>query len=184
MKTNTPVKGSTYNLVEVFDLSLLDSPSLSFLYNGHQCVIQDSHVTVEEVLSVPGLAATEWRYVRTTSEWIPVFEAINDDAVIACLDIEPEIDPYAEPDARERFWVTPKGFPRSQYYVPFSKGRVYRLYELLKDIDARPDVYLREGNSIQAICNVAEEGATLRGYEFVELVRIDGSVKAVFEVQQ
>lgn len=181
MKTNNPVKGSTYNLAEVFDLNLLDSPSLGFFYNGRQCVIQDSHVTVEEVLSVAGLAATEWRYVRTSSEWIPIFDAVDSDAVIACLDIEPVYDPYEE---SESFWATPKGFPRSQYYVPFSKGRVYRLYELLKDIDARPDVYLREGNSIQAICNVAEEGATLRGYEFVELVRIDGSVKAVFEVQQ
>lgn len=180
MKTNNPVKGSIYDLAEVFDLNLLDSPSLGFSYNGRQCVIQDSHVTVEEVLSVPGLAATEWRYVRTTSEWIPVFEAINDAAVIACLDIEPEFDPHDE-DA-ERFWVTPKGFPRSQYYVPFSVGVSYPVTKIVNNEHGLP-ACLRNGDKLESFDSLSL-GAALSEYQFVELVRIDGIVKAVFEVQQ
>lgn len=181
MKLNNPVKGSIYTLAQVFDLNLLDSPSLGFSYSGRQCVIQDSHVTVEELLTVQHLAATEWRYVRTTKEWIPVFEAVNNDAVIACLDIEPEFDPLEE--SSERFWVTPKGFPRPQYYVPYSRGRVYQLYEILKSAEGL-EVVKRDAGVFKYLGDDLSEAAALSEYQFVELVRDNGAVKAVFEVQQ
>lgn len=180
MKLNNPVKGSVYTLAQVFDLNLLDSPSLGFSYSGRQCVIQDSHVTVEELLTVPDLALTEWRYVRTTNEWIPVFEAVKNDAVIACVDIEPEFDPHEE--TSERFWVTPKGFPRPQYYVPYSRDCIYPLYEILESAETL-EVVKRDADGFKSLGDDLSE-ATFAKYQFVELVRDNGVVKAVFEVQQ
>lgn len=97
-----------YTLREVLQLNLLDMPSLCI----NAGVIQHSHVTDEQLLSVPGLADTRWYYIRTTHEWIPIFKCVDDAAVIACVDIRPSLSPYDSPDAK---WITPKGFPRLQY---------------------------------------------------------------------
>lgn len=107
-----PRMGVVYTASQVFALDLLDSPSFGFWVDGHQAVIQTAHTSIEELLSVPGFAATKWRYLRTTHEWIPVFQAVDNGAVIACMDIEPSIHPFDEPGT---FWVTPKGLPREQY---------------------------------------------------------------------
>lgn len=101
-----PVMHSVYTAREVYELELLDSPFLRFCVGGSMAVIQTTHLTEEQLLSVPGFADTRWRYQRTTHEWIPLFMAVSDTEVYACVDIELGPD---EP------WVTPKGFPRDQY---------------------------------------------------------------------
>lgn len=106
-----PQRGGIYSLWTVMkELALTDSPHLGFRYAGKSGVIQTSHVTLEQLLSVPGLSETQWQYVRTTSEEIPVFsyweqpgEFIDD-----FVDLKLRLD---EPGC---WWATPKGFPRKQ----------------------------------------------------------------------
>lgn len=107
-----PVMHAVYTAAELHKLDLLDSPCLRFSYRNGLAVIQNCHLTEEELLSVPSFADTRWRYIRTTHEWIPVFHAVDDDAVIACMDIERDRSPYSDDGS---WWVTPKGFPREQY---------------------------------------------------------------------
>ena len=115
----TPVIGRVYTLAEIYRLSLRDSPSLGFSYLGKPGVIQDSHVTREDMLArCPQLAETRWRYLRETYEWIPVFEyASEDDSLLACLDLEPSLHGFTGEDEGV-WWATPKGSPRQQYFYP------------------------------------------------------------------
>lgn len=103
-----PIPGRVYTLRALFQLHLLDSPHL--IINAG--VIQTSHLMEDELLSVPGLADTEWRYTRTTHEWIPLFHCVDNAAVLQCVDIRPSLSEFDGPDAK---WITPKGFPRLQY---------------------------------------------------------------------
>lgn len=106
-----PIPQHTYTLRELLQLDLLDSPALLFWHGNVRCVVQNCHLTEEELLSVPGMADTTWTYSRTTHEWIPIFVCKHVDALIACVDIEPSKDRF-DPKGH---WVTPKGFPRAQY---------------------------------------------------------------------
>lgn len=112
-RNNYPKRNVEYTMREVYALDLDDTPHFGFYYQDHKTVIQNSHLTQEEFLSVPGLAKTKWTYVRTTNEWIPVFLAVDNRAVIACVDIEAYQDPVCDTDD-DQYWVTPKGFPRPQ----------------------------------------------------------------------
>jgi hypothetical protein len=89
------------------------------------CVLQHGHVTEEQLLSVPGFAGSRWRYIRTTDEWIPLFRLENHsrDDVAQWFDLEQYIGDYGQ---LENGWsVTPKGFPREQYYAdPGSRWQV------------------------------------------------------------
>lgn len=126
-----PVRGCAYTTKQVLEtLFLKDSPSLCFFKDGQMSVIQTSHLDEEELLSVPGMAALQWRYIRTTFEWIPVFQAVSDADVLACVDTEPSVDPYAEPVEIPSFWVTPKGFPREQYYSRLPDGTIVETHTL------------------------------------------------------
>ena len=112
---SAPRRGDVYTAAEVEALSLRDAPFYRFVVNGNVEVIQTSHLTVEQLLSVPGFAQTRWRYERETHEWIPLFRAVDDAAVQACVDTEPAIDPYG--DGHPWLWVTPKGFAREQFHA-------------------------------------------------------------------
>lgn len=94
-------------------LTLPDGPSWGFWHVATSSMgcIQDSHLTIEELLSVPGFADLKWQYIRTTQEWIPVFLIAPEDyaALLLCLDHVTYRCPYEE---REMQWFTPKGFPR------------------------------------------------------------------------
>lgn len=119
-----PKPGALYTAEQILnDLDLDDTPHWQFHHEGKLCVVQDAHLTRQELLSVPGFAETTWTYIRTTSEWIPLFTATSASAVRDCVDIEPRIDPYLD-DAG--FWVTPKGFQRAQYYKRNADGEVVR----------------------------------------------------------
>ena len=105
-----PASGKTYKLSQVLDLSLGDSPCLQIRDVG---VVQDSHLNVEELLSIDGIADTNWTYLRTTNELIPVFQySFDNPSYLEFFDTEPYKNPvYPEDDLQ---WVTPKGFPRKQ----------------------------------------------------------------------
>lgn len=119
-----PTRGGIYTADQIMNvLELRDAPHMYFTHEGRRSVVQNSHLTDAELLSVPGFADTKWTYLRTTDEWIPVFSAISDSAIRECVDIEPWIDPYSD-DAG--FWVTPKGFPRQQYYKVNADGDIVR----------------------------------------------------------
>jgi hypothetical protein len=95
-----------YTFREVCELTLRDSPCLLFWdKEGNRANIQDSHMTREEMLSVPGFADSEWRYIRETHEWIPVFTYAGKVDIFTF--VEPTREYHGEPS------YALKGFPRS-----------------------------------------------------------------------
>lgn len=102
-----PVRGNVYTSKEVFGLYLLDGPFFLFWHNDEKCVIQTSHLSEEDLLKVPGFSELQWKYIKTTDEWIPVFEAVSDTDVLVTVDIAPCV-------GEDGYWVTPKGHPREQ----------------------------------------------------------------------
>jgi hypothetical protein len=113
-----PKQYQSYTAEEIFKvLHLRDSPSLSFRHNGIRGCIQESHVTVDEILSVPGFKESKWIYIRETYEWIPIFkfnEKAEQPPVTTFVDIEPYDDIY-QLEGGAFWWATPKGFPRQQH---------------------------------------------------------------------
>ena len=109
-KPNRPIPGMTYTLDQITQMHLGDSPCLQIRDVG---VVQDSHLSEEELLAIPDMKGSKWIYVRTTSELIPVFlYAIDNPAYTQLFDTEPYKDPYNL--TTDLCWVTPKGYPRSQ----------------------------------------------------------------------
>ena len=70
-----PIRGRIYNLVDVeVNLYLRDSPCLMVLHKGEYHPIQTSSLIPEQTyLKNEKLAKSEWIYIKTTDEWIPVF---------------------------------------------------------------------------------------------------------------
>ena len=105
-----PMSGKTYKLSQVFDLYLYSHPHFQIRDVG---VVQNSHINAEELLSIDGIADTNWTYLRTTNELIPVFQySFDNPSYLGFFDTEPyKNSMYPEDDLQ---WVTPKGFPRKQ----------------------------------------------------------------------
>lgn len=76
-------------------------------------MIQTSHVTDEELVKNELFSNSLWKYIRETSEWIPIFEFSNDNKInitdIVDLSISELNKRYFTTDS---WWATPKGFPR------------------------------------------------------------------------
>lgn len=104
-----PVMGKVYTYAEIMKLNLTDTPHLKFInmttVAKEWVVIQQAHVTNEQLLSIPGFAETQWRYMRTTDEEIPIFVHVGGTPIEDCVDIE---------NGKEgnQAWVTPNGYPR------------------------------------------------------------------------
>lgn len=117
-----PVRGNWYTLHQIEkQLSLEDSASLSFEYKGREGCIQNSHLTAEQLLSVPGIADSKWRYRSTTNEWIPVFEYADERPITDFVDLERWFDSDYNGGGQysdDVWWATPKGFPRKQFGLP------------------------------------------------------------------
>jgi hypothetical protein len=98
-----PIKGTVYTLFEIeTHLTLDDMAHLMFDGpNGRELVVQNSHLTKGQLLSVPGFSGTRWRYLHTTREWIPIFKYVGVQPITNFLDIDGD-------------WATPKGFPRKK----------------------------------------------------------------------
>jgi len=122
MKKRFPVSRNVYTLNQIVnELDLKDSPSLSFIapnINGVkvESVVQTSHMLLEDLLKVPGFGETKWRYIRTTSEWIPLFDHVGSEPMSEFLDMEEYIDPYLNFGDEPAIFSVPKGYPREQYY--------------------------------------------------------------------
>lgn len=105
-----PIRSVIYTSEQVLkELKLRDSPFFRLQHRGKLTPIQISHVTTNDLLSIPGFAELEWIYRYETDEWIPVFDAADDEAVAKLLDFEPW-----EGKEDKHFWATPKMFPRKQ----------------------------------------------------------------------
>lgn len=104
-----PVPYNIYTLEEITTLNLKDSPAL-IVHNRNG--VQDSHITEEELLSVPGIKQTKWKYIRTTHEWIPIFTYASEEPWETYFDSEPYRSDFKQ--SENDLWITPKGFPRKQ----------------------------------------------------------------------
>jgi hypothetical protein len=106
----SPRAGELYTLEEITKvLYLRDSPALMMELDGKEGCVQNSHLSDEEILSVPGFAKTWWRFVRETHEWIPVFQWADSTDPREVVVVEPLKD-----DPNRYLWIVPKGFPRKQ----------------------------------------------------------------------
>ncbi|AWY08527.1 hypothetical protein HOT49_gp268 [Erwinia phage vB_EamM_Alexandra] len=122
-----PLRGRVYTLKEIEnDLELRDSPFLRFVsqkvrYEHEACagiqVIQTS--SLANLSDIEGWADTQWSYVRETEEWIPLFRAVDDDAIEALCVIEASTSASARDD--DHMHVYPKGTECSQY-EPYDKA--------------------------------------------------------------
>jgi hypothetical protein len=105
-----PTKDQVYSLETILEqLELPDSPHLCLSVKVgnviYAAILQNSHLSSKELLSVPGLASTRWTYLYTTHEWIPIFTSVETQAAMAAF-VDVDCGHSEDP------WVTPKGFPR------------------------------------------------------------------------
>jgi hypothetical protein len=108
-----PRVGQVYSSEEILrNLDLRDTPFFMFMFNDHRVVIQTSHMTDSEVLSVEKFSDVRWKYIRETSEWIPIFHAVDNDEILRLVNIEKSTDNY---DGGDGYWVTLVGHHREQY---------------------------------------------------------------------
>lgn len=110
-----PKRHQVYTYSEICKLYLRDTPHLGFQHKNIPGVIQTSHLTEEQLLSVPLLLDSKWVYVRETFEWIPIFtfSSQNTISITDLVDLEKckSSKRYFDEDT---WWATPKGFPRPQ----------------------------------------------------------------------
>lgn len=116
-KLQFPRRNQSFTVEEIFKLPLRDLPCLGFTHNGIEGVIQESHLTEEEFLSVPGMKESKWVFIRETHEWIPVFRfdtKENQPDVATLVDLEIASKEWSSNPEIDYWWATPKGFPRPQ----------------------------------------------------------------------
>ena len=110
-----PVKGQTYTTDEVYNkLALADSPFLTVVWDGTRRPVQTGHMSRVDIAKWIETCASKarWRYLRTTHEWIPLFDLSDwiDNPTTIC-EIMKQPDPFLLDDAESRLVVHPKGFP-------------------------------------------------------------------------
>lgn len=111
-----PERNKIYSYKEIVEiLSLEDAPYLRMFIDDSYQSVQDSHVSEEEMLSIEGWPESQWRYMHTTHEWVPIFNYVGEDFK-HLVDVEDYIDPYPDSEFKESKWITPKNFPRPQPY--------------------------------------------------------------------
>jgi hypothetical protein len=100
MSKNRPVSNRVYTTLEVYELDLPDSPNLLFYVKDgsyDKSVVQTSHITDEELLANADFGNLRWYYLRTTSEWIPVFLLCSPTTELdKVVRVEPSLSPYDE----------------------------------------------------------------------------------------
>ncbi len=109
MNNNYPIRNNVYTLEQITKLYLRDSPALLVEHNS---AVQESHLTEQQLLSVPGIKDSKWKYIRETHEWIPIFNYCSDEPWQTYFDSEPYVGGFGS--QANALWVTPKGFPRAQ----------------------------------------------------------------------
>lgn len=87
-----PERGEIYSLREIeTKLYLRDSASLCFTHCGVESVVQGY---VDLATAPPAIADSQWKYVRETDEWIPVFRYAGTAPLGEILHIEPSLSYY------------------------------------------------------------------------------------------
>lgn len=116
-----PRRNEIYTIEQIYnELILRDGPHLGSRITNPlgvsvAVVVQDGQCLHTAVLKA--FAGKSFRYLRETSEWIPVFEFIgNEQEFLACVDTAVDLDPYLEEDRPVGMTVWPKGSPYEQYY--------------------------------------------------------------------
>ncbi|AXG66978.1 hypothetical protein HOU08_gp252 [Dickeya phage vB_DsoM_JA29] len=127
-----PTRGKTYTFEQLNDMELRDSPFLRFRtknINGEDviAVIQTSHVTDEQLASIPGFSESLWTFQYETDEWIPLFMFAEKSPIEDLVDCEEAIDPYRWEEVG--VYATPKGFPCEQYYYRDEHGVIRRRHD-------------------------------------------------------
>ncbi len=79
-----PIRQMNYTTEQISKLDLLDSPFLMVYISGIGWIpIQTGHLTAEQ--EVEAFADIEWKYMRTTHEWIPLFYAVDSEHILKNL---------------------------------------------------------------------------------------------------
>ena len=88
-----PERGQVYTLREIeTGLYLRDSACLNFTHEGIESCVQ-GHPDID-FTQPSAIADSEWRYVRETDEWIPVFRYAGTTPIDELLHIEPSLNYY------------------------------------------------------------------------------------------
>lgn len=121
MTRRNPVRGQIYTVKEIVnDLKLRDSPFLcSEITNpiGEKVkvVIQTSWCGDDELIPIMG--DTRYKYIRETSEWIPIFEFVGtEEEFLKTVDCAVTLDQFLKQEEPVGMTVWPKGTEYIQYY--------------------------------------------------------------------
>jgi hypothetical protein len=102
-----PESNQIYTLHEIINvLSIPDIPSLNFNYNNNDYYIDLAQISYENLLNIPGMKESKWKFYNTTHEWIPIFWYADDD-----IDINTIVDFNKYIDYNKTITiVNPKGY--------------------------------------------------------------------------
>jgi hypothetical protein len=102
-----PEYNQVYTLEEIINvLSIPDMPSLNFEYNNNNYSIDIAQISTENLLNIPGMKESKWKFHKTTHEWIPIFYYADDH-----IDINNIVDFNKYIDYNKTFTiVNPKGY--------------------------------------------------------------------------
>ncbi|MGL5013286.1 MAG: hypothetical protein ACRC6V_03225 [Bacteroidales bacterium] len=117
-----PERNKVYTLREIeTELNLRDAAYLEFrpVKVGYadadeltwRQAIQTSHI--DGLHKLEGWAETKWRYIMETSEWIPIFYAVDDEEIEELCCIEAATDAYFRRNGA--LHIYPKAAPVEQY---------------------------------------------------------------------
>lgn len=129
-----PVKNNVYSLHTIVNvMELEDCPSLNIIINGVSASIQNAHFTWGQLLEVQGWSELKFTFIRTTHEWVPIFNIIpaDNDKVLELVSHELVLDSNSLP-VEGQYWVVPKAFPREQYYAKVRR----ELYDAINESNA------------------------------------------------
>lgn len=115
-----PRNQTVYTVEQIDQLTLGDLPFLMIELDGDYFPIQHHLDKVGKILK--GL---EFRYIRTTDEWIPIFHCVNPlEDVKKLVEFSVDVDPYIRPGTECDFWLTIKSHPEKPHYRLTSRGDI------------------------------------------------------------
>lgn len=162
-----PRYNQVYTLTQILnELKLDDSPFLNFEHEGRKGVIQSSSCSDAEMLAIPHMADSQWRYSRTTDEMCPIFyyAATNTVPITELVDLEPLIDWDNTIDPKN-WWAVAKGYPRGQYVSSDQPGTVGNVLDEPEGPEqTRAVTFVRHYDPFLTVAECMEKYAIYRGY--------------------
>jgi len=168
-RLETPKKGGKYTTRQLLtQLTLEDSPFLvisprddldfgsSYFVDGYRQVpgslntstLQSSHLSDEQLLENSAFAELQWEYVRTTSEWIPVFKYVGRSEELSSLvRVEFSVDDFELIRSRlGSIWLQPNYTPRRpQYHACQGNEELFILDNLMESKEANLEMAAAKG---------------------------------------